>query len=81
MTANSVIYAVRLMAADAEAHAREVRLVGADLPSDSYGASNRHAIALRHERIAGRLRLLDYNYRDITATVVLPVRRLRSNEW
>ena len=81
VTANTVIYAVRQLAADAEAHAREVRLVGADLPPDSYGASNRHAIALRHERIARRLRLLDYNYRDITATVGLPIRRLRSNEW
>lgn len=81
VTANTVIYAVRVLAADAEAHAREVRNVGADMPPDSYGASNRHAIASRHERIARRLRLLEYNYRDITTTAGLPVRRLRSGEW
>ena len=55
VTANMVMYAVRVLAADSEAHAREVRLVGAAMPPDSYGAANRHAIASRHERIAGPL--------------------------
>lgn len=64
-TANTVIYAVRVLVADYEAHAREVRTVAATLPPDSYGALNRHAIAWRHERIAARLRLLETNYRDV----------------
>ena len=64
ITANMVIYAVRVLAADSEAHAREVRRFGATLPPDSYGAANRHAVASRHERIALRLRALEYNYRD-----------------
>ncbi len=66
VTANTVMYAVRLLAADSEAHAREVRLVGSALPPDSYGASNRHVIATRHERIALRLRALEGNYFDVT---------------
>jgi hypothetical protein len=68
VTANMVIYAVRMLVADAEAHAREVRLVGATLPADSYGAANRQAIASRHERIALRLRELENNYRDEITT-------------
>jgi hypothetical protein len=67
LTANTVIYAVRLLAADAEAHAREVRLVAETMPPDSYGAANRQAVAWRQERIARRLRLLESNYRDMTA--------------
>jgi hypothetical protein len=31
VTANTVMYAVRLLAADSEAHAREIRAVGATL--------------------------------------------------
>lgn len=65
VTANSVMYAVRVLAADAEAHAREVRLVAAAMPIDSWGAANRHAIASRHERIARRLRELDRNYYNV----------------
>ena len=68
VTANMVIYAVRVLAADSEAHAREVRLVGATMPPDSYGAANRHAVASRHERIALRLRALENSYRDEIAT-------------
>jgi hypothetical protein len=60
--ASAVIYAVRALAADYEAHAREVRAVAATLPPDSYGASNRHFIAIRHERIASRLRTVESNY-------------------
>jgi len=61
--ASAVIYAVRVLAADHEAHAREVRAVAATLPPDSYGASNRQFIAIRHERIASRLRTVESNYR------------------
>jgi hypothetical protein len=64
-TANTVIYAVRLFAAESEAHAREVRMVGAALPPESYGAANRHVIASRHERVAARLRVLEGNYRKV----------------
>lgn len=61
--ATAVIYAVRVLAADYEAHAREVRTVAATLSADSYGAQNRHFIAIRHERIASRLRQVESNYR------------------
>jgi len=61
--ATAVIYAARVLAADYEAHAREVRAVAATLPPDSYGASNRSFIAIRDERIASRLRLVESNYR------------------
>jgi hypothetical protein len=64
-TANMVVYAVRLLVADSEAHAREVRRVQATLPPGSWGATNRHAIASRHERIANRLRALERNYRNV----------------
>lgn len=66
-TANTIIYAVRLLAAESEAHAREVRTVRATLPPDSYGAANRHAIASRQERIAARLRVLEGNYRTVVS--------------
>jgi hypothetical protein len=32
-------------------------------PPDSYGATNRYFIAIRHERIAARLRAVESNYR------------------
>jgi hypothetical protein len=65
ITANTVMYAVRMLAADSEAHAREVRRVQALMPADSYGVANRHEIASRLERIARRLLMLDRNYRRI----------------
>lgn len=74
VTANTVIYAIRILAAESEAHAREVRLVGATMPPDSYGAANRHAIASRHEHLARRLRVLERSYRE---TVTEPVESLR----
>jgi len=61
--ATAVIYAARVLAADYEAHALEVRAVAATLPSWSYGAENRQFIAIRHERVASRLRLVESNYR------------------
>lgn len=61
--ATAVIYAVRALAADYEAHAREVRAVAATLPPGSYGAKNRAYIAIRYERVASRLRLVESKYR------------------
>lgn len=61
--ATAVIYAIRVLAADYEAHAREVRAVAATLPPNSYGAANRLYIAIRHERIASRLRRVESRYR------------------
>lgn len=77
VTANMVIYAVRVLAADSEAHARETRLVGATMPPDSYGAANRHAIASRHERIALRLRALENSYHDEVTTPRESLRHVR----
>lgn len=62
--ATAVIYAVRVLAAEYEAHAREVRAVAATLPSWSYGYENRMFIAIRHERIASRLRRVEATYRS-----------------
>ena len=70
--ATAVIYAVRALAADYEAHAREVRLAAASLPSGSYGAENRAMIAIRHERIASRLRRVESRYRAELAEYGLP---------
>jgi hypothetical protein len=61
--ATAVIYAIRALAADFEAHAREVRAVAANMPLDSYGHANRQFIAIRHERLASRLRRVESNYR------------------
>lgn len=63
-TANAVIYAVRLHAAEIEAQAREARIIGGMKVPGSYGALNRAFIAIRHERQAERLRRLESNYRD-----------------
>jgi hypothetical protein len=62
-TADTFIYTVRMLAADSEAHAREVRAVAATLLPESYGAANRHKIATQHERVAARLWVLEGNYR------------------
>ena len=70
--ATAVIYAVRALAADYEAHAREVRLAAGNLPSGSYGAENRAMIAIRHERIASRLRRVESRYRAELAEYGLP---------
>ena len=70
--ATAVIYAVRVLAADYEAHAREVRTVAATLPPESYGARNRHFIAIRHERVASRLRRVESRYRSEVGEGGLP---------
>jgi hypothetical protein len=70
--AAAVIYAVRVLAADYEAHAREVRAVAATLPVWSYGYENRVLIAIRHERIASRLRRVEANYRTEVVDGGLP---------
>jgi hypothetical protein len=61
--ATAVICAVRALAADYEAHAQEVRGVAATMPADTYGHANRQFIAIRHERLASRLRRVESNYR------------------
>jgi hypothetical protein len=76
VTANYAMYAARVLAADSEAHAREVRLAGAVMPVDSYGAANRHEIALRNERIARRVRVLERQYHDV---VEAPVENLKES--
>jgi hypothetical protein len=62
-TANAVVFAVRSLAAEYEAHGRELRAVAMALPMGSYGASNRHHVANRLERVAARLRAVEGNYR------------------
>lgn len=63
-TAAVVLHAVRLMCADYEGHAREVRRVAAGLPSNSYMARNRIEIADRQERVANRLRVVERRYQE-----------------
>lgn len=70
--ATAVIYAVRALAADYEAHAREVRAAAATMPPGSYGAENRAMIAIRHERIASRLRRVESSYRAEITEYGLP---------
>ncbi len=62
-TANVLVYAARALAAESEAHAREVRAVAAALPVGSYGRKNRERIAVRQERVAARCRAVEVNYR------------------
>ena len=69
-TANIVLFAVRALASESEAHAREVRAVAAALPVTSYGAANRERIAARQERVAARCRAVDVNYRIANEGVV-----------
>lgn len=61
-TAAVGIYAVRLLAFQYEAHARELRLVAERFPIGSYGFHNRLDAATRHERIAARGRVLERAY-------------------
>jgi len=67
-TAAVVLYAARLMASNYETHALEVRRVGEHWPAGSWGATNRVESAVRHERVALRLRVLDQAYRDAIDT-------------
>ncbi len=68
-SAEVAVYAIRALAADYEAHAREVGRVAESLPPESYGAINRACIAARHERIAGRLRAIEVGYRMATSAL------------
>ena len=77
VTANTVMYAVRLLAADSRSPCPGDQGGRCDLAPDSYGASNRHVIASRHERIAYRLRALEGNYHDVTTTPGKPERGRR----
>jgi hypothetical protein len=65
-TAAVLMYAARLMCANYETHALEVRRFADQLPQGSYGCENRIEIAQRQERLAQRLRILDFAYRQAT---------------
>jgi hypothetical protein len=73
ITANIAAFALAAHAADREAHAREVELVGEMLPEDSYGRINRRAIAAREARIARRLRAVERAYTTAIEEVVVLV--------
>lgn len=62
-TASVVMHAVRELMTTRDEHAREVAAAAQSLPSQSYGASNRLAIAHRNRRLAERLRTVDVIYR------------------
>lgn len=63
-TAGVLIYAARLMMANYQAHANEVRMVARQMPQGSFGSTNRIVIADRHMRIVGRLRVVERSYQD-----------------
>lgn len=63
-TAAVIIYAARLVAAQFEGHAREVRALSGQFPQGSYGYKNRVGIADRQTRLAARLRVVESKYRD-----------------
>ena len=63
-----IMYSVRLHAASAEAHAREVRLLAERFPDGSYGRENRLQIAIRQERIARRARAVERAYLEASDT-------------
>lgn len=64
-TASAGIYAVQLMAAEYEGIARDSFRLSETYPVDSYSRRNRIDIALRRERVASRLRVLETAYRDV----------------
>ena len=79
ITANIAAFAIAAHAADREAHAREVQLVGEMLPEDSDGRINRRAIADREARIARRLRAVERAYTAAIEEVVVLVPPTRDN--
>ena len=62
-TANIAMFAIAAHADEREAHVREVERFGRTLPEDSYGRSNRQAIAAHETRVAARLRAVEQAYR------------------
>jgi hypothetical protein len=62
-TADIAMFAIAAHADEREAHVREVERSGRTLPEDSYGRSNRQAIAAHETRVAARLRVVEQAYR------------------
>jgi hypothetical protein len=84
-TANIAMFAIAAHAGEREAHVREVKRSGQNLPEGSYGRRNRQAIAARETRVATRLRAVEQAYRtaidhDTAYTPPEPTRALRSPE-
>jgi hypothetical protein len=79
IAANVAAFAIAAHAADREAHAREVELVGEMLPEDSYGRINRRAIAAREARIARPLRAVERAYTAAIEEVVVLIPPTRDN--
>lgn len=63
-TAALVMFAVRALMIEYQAHAREVRLYGETLEPDTWGRKNREEIASRLERHIARLSMVDDAYRE-----------------
>lgn len=63
--AGIVIHAVRQLAAEKEAHKREVMAVAERMPEGSWGRKNREEIATRLGRIARPCRSLERAYQDV----------------
>jgi hypothetical protein len=64
-TAGVVIFAVRALAAEREAHAREVSAVAERMPPGSYGRKNREEIVTRSRRIIRRARVVEVAYDEV----------------
>ena len=62
-TADIALFSIAAHADEREAHVREVERFGRTLPEDSYGRSNRQAIAAHETRVAARLRAVEQAYR------------------
>jgi hypothetical protein len=84
-TATIALFAIAAHADEREAHVREVKRSGQNLPDGSYGRRNRQVIAARETRVAARLRAVEQAYRtateyDTAAKPTEPTRTLRSPE-
>jgi hypothetical protein len=84
-TADIAMFAITAHAGEREAHIREVERFGRTLPEDSYGHSNRQAIAAHETQVVARLRAVEQAYRtaidhDTTYRPPEPARTDRSPE-
>jgi len=66
------MFAIAAHAGEREAHVREVKRFGQDLPEGSYGRRNRQAIAAREARVADRLRAVEHAYRTANEREAAP---------
>jgi hypothetical protein len=84
-TANIALFAIAAHADEREAHLREIKRSGQNLPEGSYGRRNRETIAARETRVATRLRAVEHAYRtaierDDTQESLEPTRTLCAPE-